>query len=537
MTILVFTSLVSALDISQNSIKLSQEGGSFTLDIVNATPSSSVDLSINDLNDSDGDKINFVFSASITTDSNGTGSIVINYTTTDFDFDLGKSYSTTLTAVDSSDSSSDIATLSFGETNFYKGENKGELKISDIEFNVAEGFGDDEDYWYPLDEIEVTFNVENKGDWDVKDIKIEACLWDNDKEKCVLDEDDMDIDKDDFDLDSDGDDEDVKLTFNVDPDKLKAGNTDYTLYIRAVGEVDDNDSPYDGDETGDSSYKSIDILTDEKFVILNNIELSKQSASCEDTVTLTAEVWNVGDEDLDDDEVYVRLYNKALGINKVIEFSSGIDKLDYEELSFTFEVPSDIDEKIHSIEIVVYEDDSLGDKYIFENNDNDKAKFTTSLKIEGCSTAPKATISASLGSEAKEGEELIVKATIINTGSSTQTFSLSASDYADWASLESISQNSITLTAGSAQEVTIKLNVKEDVSGDKKFNIELNSGNKYLSQQVSVNVEEVSSSSFMTGFLSGLGKDNMYLWGIGALNLILVLIIIFVAVRIVKKKE
>ena len=57
-----------------------------------------------------------------------------------------------------------------------------------------------------------------------------------------------------------------------------------------------------------------------------------------------------------------------------------------------------------------------------------------------------------------------------------------------------------------------------------------------MSSQVSVTVEE-AQKSLITGLLSGLGDDNMYLWGIGALNLILVLIIIFVAVRVVKKKE
>jgi hypothetical protein len=89
------------------------------------------------------------------------------------------------------------------------------------------------------------------------------------------------------------------------------------------------------------------------------------------------------------------------------------------------------------------------------------------------------------------------------------------------------------LTAGSAQDVLIKLKANEGVSGDKNFNIVMKEGSKVLTQPVSVSV---SGNGFsITGLFAGLG-GNTYLWAIGALNVLLVLIIIVVAIRVVRKK-
>ena len=74
--------------------------------------------------------------------------------------------------------------------------------------------------------------------------------------------------------------------------------------------------------------------------------------------------------------------------------------------------------------------------------------------------------------------------------------------------------------------------VKKDVSGEKTFNIEILSENELvLSQPVSVIIEK-SGFSFTGGVISG---DNWYLWGIGAINFILIIVIIFVAIRVARK--
>jgi len=342
----------------------------------------------------------------------------------------------------------------------------------------------------------------------------------------------------------DDDTETVTMTLVLDADELTSGNTEYEVYVSAVGNVDDDEADADGniedgDEVGDWESKKFEIVTDDDFVIINNIQFNTESASCGDTIELTADVWNIGD-DLDDDEIYVRVYNKDLGIDELLEFSSGIDALESETITLTFEVPEDAEETSYKLQLTAYNKENFADKYIFENEEDDTAVFNAYLTIakDSCSSTsstPTAAVSAPLDSEAKAGEQLIVKATIVNTGSETKTFTLSASSYADWASSATLDKNSITLNAGASQEVSITLEVLEDVSGENGFDIEVVEGNKFLSQPVTVTIEKASSFD-ITGLVSGFG-DNAYLYGIGALNLILVAGIIFVAVKIARKKK
>ena len=63
--------------------------------------------------------------------------------------------------------------------------------------------------------------------------------------------------------------------------------------------------------------------------------------------------------------------------------------------------------------------------------------------------------------------------------------------------------------------------------------MQLTTDEKVISQPVSVLVEKAGFSLITGNIVLG---ENWYLWGIGALNIILVLIIIIVAVRLVRKK-
>ncbi len=423
---------------------------------------------------------------------------------------------------------------------FYTGENQGNLKVSDIDFNTESGFGDDEDYWYPFDEVKIDFNVDNKGEWDIEDIEIEACIWDEEDEKCIFDEDDMDISDDKFDLDE-GDDLDVTMIFEVDADELEEGNTEYTVYIKAVGIIDDNSAPddVDGDKTGDSDSQEIEIVTDDEFVIINDIHFEPASpVTCGSEVQITADVWNVGDDDLDDDEVYVLVYNKALGINEEFEFSSGIDAMDSEKISFYIQIPEDFEEGTYKIEFIAYDDEDMSDGDVFETSKEDEeAIYSDYLTIEGnCIFKPEATISTSLQSGGIAGEELVVKATVTNTASETRTFTTSADGYSSWSELVDVAPEVLVLDSEESEDILITLNVNKDVSGEKAFSVILTEDENVISQPVTVTIEKAgfNFNSITGGIIS---EENWYLWGIGALNIILVLIIIFVAVRLVRKKE
>ncbi|MEN7981887.1 MAG: putative S-layer protein [Nanoarchaeota archaeon] len=418
---------------------------------------------------------------------------------------------------------------------FYEGENKGELDVSDIEFDVLEGFGDDEEYWYPFDEIEVTFNVDNEGKYDIQDIEIQVCLWDEDAKECILDEDDMEIDKDKFDLD-DGDDRDVVLTFKIDAKDLTAGNSDYIFYVKAIGEIDGSkakDDGYDGDETGDSdSQDNIEIRTDDNFVILDDFEINGMTlnnlklvdaVACGTELQIVADVWNIGDRD--EDDVTVLIKNNELGINKKVLIDN-INDFDDEKLETMIEIPENAEAGEYTIDFLIYDEDND----LFENDEDDKAIFKVMINVEGnCKIINSATITAALTSEAEAGEQLIVKTTITNTEDKTVTYVLNVKDYEEWATLEDV-EKTLTLVAGESREVTLTFNVNKGVSGNKVFNIETISDSEIVTTQpVSVSIESQKS---LLGI--SLPQNNLYLWGIGIINVILILSIIVVAIRLSK---
>jgi len=415
--------------------------------------------------------------------------------------------------------------------NFYEGSNRGNIKISNIQFDTLGGFGDDEEFWYPLDEVEVEFEVENNGAWDIENIFLEACLYDLASEKCILDEDDMELSNDEFDLDS-GDDQRVKLTFNINPDDLRKGNEDYTIFISAIGDIDDRDSSFDGEETGISTSKNIEIRTSEEFVIFDNVQFSG-NAFCGQQVELTADVWNVGDNDMDDDEIFVLVSNKDLKISELIKFPKGLDAMEFERISLTLNIPANAQETQYSISLAAYEDENLRTSDIIQNREDDESKHTRFLPVT-CSSSSQSDllISANLDSEAKAGKEMTVKISLTNTATDVRSFVIDASGHESWAEISQL-PSTITVVPGSTSEGTLKFNVNKGVSGAQQFNLNIYSGSDLIATQaVSVNIE---SSSFLgiTGF--SIGEGNGYLWGFGILNIILVIVIIIVAVRIARK--
>jgi len=412
--------------------------------------------------------------------------------------------------------------------NYCSFDNDGDLEISikSIDNKGISGtkFGDDEE-WFPLSEIEVEIEVRNEGDEDVDNIEIEWGLYNSDTGEWVIDDTESD-----FNL-KDGDDKTIIITFQIDDvDELTDGK--FIFYVKATGEIDGG--TYDGDDTCISDSQSIDIIIENDFVVLDNIEFP-EPVSCGSDVQITADVWNIGEDDQDD--VYVRIYNSELGINEKINIGD-IDAFDREKLNAVIKIPENAKEKSYNLLFEVYNDNDD----IYENDyDEEESKFELELKIEGgCSTSVSDStitnnviVSANLQSGGKAGEKLIIKAVITNLGNDVATYSINVAGYADWATSPVVEPKVILVAKSGSQEVLITLNVNKDVSGEKTFDIELMSGNKLIVKQpVSVMIEE-SSRSFMTGGI--IAKDNLYLWGIGILNIILVIVIIVVAVRVAKQ--
>ena len=269
------------------------------------------------------------------------------------------------------------------------------------------------------------------------------------------------------------------------------------------------------------------------FVILDSVS-TPISASCEGQVQITGTVWNIGDSD--ENNVYVIASNTQLGISQRVDIGD-INQGDSKDLSFNLNIPdTTIPKGTYAIKLDVYDNSNS----IFENDNNDKSESQILLNMnDSCSPVPTASVTADLTSTAKAGSEVDVTATIVNTGSTTKTFTLSLGSYSTWASSATLSQSSVTLDSGASQDVVIKLQSNKDSAGDQQFNLIVNDGNSLLTQPVKITVDAASSLPDITGFISNLGKGNnsWYLWGIGLLNAVLILIIIVVAVRVVKKNK
>jgi len=392
-----------------------------------------------------------------------------------------------------------------------------DVKIKDI--NIMSGFGDgSEDFWYPLDEIEVEIEVENNnGDEDMDDIEVKWGLYNVDKDDWVIDDEESD-----FNL-KDGQDETMYITFELEDVDDFEDDDEYIFYVWANGELEDTNIA-----VCDFDSQDIEITNNDDFVILDDITYPS-TASCGSEVQITADVWNVGDSD--QDEVKVVIFNSELGINKIVEIGD-INDFDNEVLDTFVEIPSDVEEKTYAISLKVYDEDN--DVYETDEN-NDESEYIIRITLDSCSVSSTALVSANLESGGKAGENLIVKSTIVNSGTSSATYTINAATYAEWANSVSIDQSTFTLDAGNSKEVLLTFDVKEDAEGEKQFNIEVISGNKIVATQ-SVPVEIQKTSSGFAGITGNVFEDsNKYLWGIGILNVVLIIFIIIVAVRVARK--
>jgi hypothetical protein len=407
------------------------------------------------------------------------------------------------------------------------GSNIGNLDLEIGDINVVKGFGDDEDYWYPFDEVEIEFDVEVRGSYDIENIEITALLYDKSTGDIILDEDDMDISDDKFDLDK-GDDDTFTLTFQVPAEDLEPGNNDYVLLIAATGEIKSKDTN-DGKETCISDSEEIEIRTDEEFVVLDDVEFSEE-AVCGGTVSLSGEVWNIGEDDLE--EISISIYNKELGLDREIEVGD-IDSMENEGFNLEFLVPNGITEKSYNILIEVYDEDND----LFENEEDDKSTFTYALKVTNCKAVPPAvSITAELSDEtptARVGKQVNVESTIKNTGTTQTTYTIDVSGISDWATLREIDPKSITLNAGESKKVVVYLDVNSDAAtGDKEFSIRVSSqAGGVAEQKVMLSVEKGISGAKIIEHL----RANWIIYLIVLVNLILIIAIILVIRRIVSK--
>jgi len=546
---MLFASAVSALTLSSSpsSLNFFKVGTPQTVIITNTDTDGNFNLTVTSpltltLTDASGKTATLIITPPVNLTNISSAQFSINLSNIMSGFStLVKDYSTnlSLSAVNTTNTTvSDTLDipLTFTKTFCQTGSSSANLELK--RFDVSNtGAGEDAE-WLPLDNVEVEVKFKNTGTEDLDNIIFELGLFNEDGENVA----------DELAWESKGEEQaevgDVKdgdyvsfiFQFKINPADIDSGK--YKLMVKAYPEDEESSSCVDF--ISSSYYQDIDVAeeTDEEKMVIVDVDSLPQPIEtlCGEEVTFTADVYNVGNKDFDEDKIMVNLYSPELGLD--IEQVSDIGAGDNEEVTFTFTVPKGAEEKTYTLHMRTYADyDGDGDENDVSSYDAiSDEEFPVSLKVEGaCVFDPKLTVSADLTSGGKAGQEMVVKVTVTNTGSVTRTFTVGSSGYDNWAKLVKFSPETLTLKAGESAEVELTFTVNADVEGTKTFSLDLtDKNNKVIPQPVEIVVEKAGFSLFPgTGAI--IGNKNWYVWAIGALNIVLVLIIILVAVRLVKK--
>jgi len=502
---------------------LSQTSGSFNLN-VSSNLNETINLSVASLSDGSGKNIVFTLNPSqviLNNVSNSSKIVIVSYVVdSGFNFEFQKTYNVVLSSVGSV-SGTTTKTIPFESSDFCENGNLGDLNVDIRDVTVLEGFGDNNE-WFVFDEIEVEVLVENDGNEDVDNIVVEWGLYNTQSKKWTIELDE----ESDFNL-KDGDEETITFRFtindNLDEDLQDLDEGDYIIYVRATGEISGGTN--DGDDTCSSNSETNNLILDNNFVILSNLEVP-EFVQCDSEVQVLGEVWNIGSGDQND--VYVIVYNKELGINERVDIGD-IDSFDSSDFNFNVQMPSGIQEKKYYLLLSVYDEDDD----IYENDNNDQSMFSVELNVQGSCSSSEALVTAFLESGGEAGKQLVVKATIKNTGDRTATYLLNAVNYTGWASSVNLDKSSLTLDAGESENVLLTFDVKKEALGTNLFNLDVLSENKIIVSQP-VQVDITKRRFGITGNV--FSGDNKYIWGIGILNLILIVLIIVIAFRIARKR-
>ena len=202
-------SAASTFSVSPTTITFGKFDTSKTFTMTNADTATALNVDIGAMPIING--VSFSTSGYTNGDDFNSSIVTLDMGAIDWDtFNLGDTYSGTFLI---SDNATENATVKVEITNddFCEFDNEGDVRV-DIDDMSNNGIGDD-DVWYPLDEIEVTVELDNRGSDDVADIEVEWGLYDESSDEWIIevqDEDNLDVDEDDKDT--------VTFTFNLDKD-------------------------------------------------------------------------------------------------------------------------------------------------------------------------------------------------------------------------------------------------------------------------------------------------------------------------------
>lgn len=470
----------------------------------------------------------------------GTQTLTVTATSISSGFAFGD-YTTTLYATGYDSSTGQLvantsATIRYTKSFCTSGSTNGNLSIQSVDISSD---GDEDETWNALDEITIDVDVENNGEDDVKEVFVELGLFDSGGRNVINDVDfDSTSDDEKYDIGriNDGDEETASFRFTV-PADLDAADYKLAVKVYSKDAGQDNECDDSSDDLDNTIYNDIQVDREDdegRFVVADNFDFQREVA-CGDIITGSLDLFNIGDDD--QDQVKLNIYNKELGIDQDYEIRTNLDQGDKESVDFTLTIPSNVASKSYELQFRTYYDYRSGE-YREELED---PQFET-LKVicssgSGSSGSGSTSVTAYLDSDAVAGESVTVKATVTNTGSQTLTYTIDVQGYQSWASLDSVSARSLTLSPGQSQTVSVELTADEDASGSETVTIQASSSDGTLqSKSVNVEFEEGQGSVTGTGFSVGnLTGNSGFLWVLAAINLILIVVIVIVAVRVSRR--
>lgn len=412
------------------------------------------------------------------------------------------------------------------------------LTIRDVSISNS---GDKDEEWKLLDTLEIEVKIKNEGDDTIDDVQVEMALFDTNGNDVTGDLDFSNSGDEEIDLGNirKSDDKTATFRFKVTSD-IDTGN--YRLAFRAYSDGNEDEDCVDSASTSDLDngvFQSIEVVEeddDDKLVAVDDIKLNAAEYTCGDVASGSFRVVNVGNDE--QDQILVGLTNRDLALNQDLVIKNNLDRGESKLVDFSFTIPQNLKDGSYPIQFrTSYDYDDGDDEYDTVSDET----YTATLKVIGCSASSNTgsgstgtgslneiDISPALKSAARAGEKLVVDAVLTNTGLSTVSFTLDASGYQSWASLDSISTRSISLESGESQTVTFTFTVDDDASGSQSFSISGRNTAGSISQPVEVKLASTSSGFSFSGN-SGL------LWIIGIINVVLIVLIIIVAVRLSRR--
>lgn len=528
---LILVASVSAFTLSSPSRDLTQGTNQTTIVLTNTNVTQNVTVSVANIVDGTNIVTLSVSPSSFTNFTNGaTQTLTVTGTSFSSGFKFGR-YTSILTATGTNSSGATVSsnsTVAFFKTFCKVGQIGTNLTISDIDINSD---GDEDLEWMPLDKVTVEVEIDNNGDNDIRNVQVELALLDSSGKNVIGQLEFTDSDDEKKDIGTVDEDDSEKVTFEfVVPADFDEGNYKFAAkaYSKTLGE--EKMCADTSSALSDTSFQKVEVVreSDEgKFIAFDKIKFSPTEATCSDSVTLSFDVVNVGDQD--QDQVKVLIKSSSLKVDTAIEIRDNLNQGDSKTLSYTFDVPQGLADKLYTIELSSQYDYRKSTDAYRESSDSAKQVL---YKVFGCTPVVnaqnKVTINAALTSDSQAGLPLTVKATITNNQGTSGIFSVSVKGYESWSTLDSVSDRIVQLSNGQSKDITLSFNVNEKVSGQKSFILETKSDTGETQQkEIVVNVEPKAGLSLGNAF-----EGNGLIWIIGIINVILIVLIIVVAVKL-----